>query len=114
MCVVIRFHDVLAGVVQPAISEQKSKAAQLQIILVIFLDCVRDKRDADLIQFAPPCRPGVISAESKCLVIFRVGEGFVLAFVPAEASADAEIAGDVLLQVEIDAILQTRRNVRRM
>ena len=48
---------------------------------------------------------GVVAAELEGLVDLGVGEGFVLALVPAEAAEDAQGVGELLLGVEAEAVL---------
>ena len=50
----------------------------------------------------------VVRAESDGLVDFGVGVGLVLALVPAETSVGADGGGELLLEVEADAVLYGR------
>ncbi len=102
--VVVALEDVFAGVVQVAVAQQKAQAAIAQIVLVIALDGVRDEGDAELVVGARAGVAGVVAAEGDSLVDLGVGEGLVLAFVPADACEDAEICGQLLLGVEAEAV----------
>ncbi len=91
---------VLAGSsFEMAVAEQKSKVAVLQIILVIFLDCIAHKGDADFVGRTLPSGSGVVEAEKPGLADLRIGKRFLLVVVPAEAACDTEVVGDLLLVV---------------
>ena len=92
-------------VVQVAVAEQEAEAAELQILLVVFLDGVGDEGHAELVVGPRPAAAGVVAAELEGLIDLGVGEGLVLALVPAEAGEDAEILGQLLLGVEAEAVL---------
>jgi len=53
---VIRFNDVLPSIIQPAVAQQKSKAAIGQIYLMIFLDSIRHERNTRAVLRAMPER----------------------------------------------------------
>src|SRR5271156_5474478 len=83
---VVGFENVLAAVVQAAISEKKSEAAEREIFLVIAGDSVRDKNEARAVEFSVPGGAvGGADADLSSLVRFGVDVGFVLAFVPSPA-----------------------------
>jgi hypothetical protein len=104
--VVVAFDDVFAAVVEVAVAEQEAEAAEFQILLVVGLDGVGDDGEADLVDGAMPAGSGVVGAEFDGLVHFGVGEGLVLALVPAEAAGDAEILRDFLLGVVAEAVFE--------
>ncbi len=52
--VVVALENVFAGVVQVAVAQEEAEAAELQIILMIFLDGVRDEGQAELVVRARP------------------------------------------------------------
>ena len=54
MHVVIRLQNIFPRVIQIPIPKQKSQAAVVQIILMIFFNCIGHEGDADLIEFAMP------------------------------------------------------------
>ena len=82
--VVVRLHDVLPPVVQVAIAEQEACASELQVMLVVGLDGVRNEDRAGFVQLAPPAFTAVVCANLNCLIDFRVSVGLMLAFVPAK------------------------------
>ena len=84
------FDDVFSPVIQMAIAEQKSQAAQRQIFLVIARNAVGNKSEPGaIVPFCPqpfPLRPG---AEFDGVVDFGVRVGLMLAFVPSPATEKA-------------------------
>ena len=89
---VVGLHDIFAAVVETAVAEQEAEAAIGEVGLVILLDCVGDESDAGAVLLAMP--PGAVCAESlgESLIDFRVGEGFGLAVIPAEAGEGGEVS----------------------
>src|SRR5579875_543030 len=102
---VVGLENVLTGVVQGAIAEEEAFAAQGEIGLVVALDGVCDPNHADLVVGATPAVAGHVAANFKGLVDLRVAEALMLAFVPAEAAEGANVGGELLLEVEPDAVL---------
>src|SRR5579862_1098344 len=74
MQVVVALEDIFSRVVQPAVAEKKSKTAKLQVVLMIFFDRVRDKRNSELVVGPRPRPAGIVSAELDRLIDFGVGE----------------------------------------
>src|SRR5271170_3343921 len=72
---------------------------------MIGLDGVRDESHAELVVGAGPCSAGVVAAELEGLVVLGVGEGFVLALVPAEAAEDTDILSQLLLCIQGKTVL---------
>ena len=104
--VVVAFEDVFAAVVELAVAQQEPQPAIFQVVLVVALDGVRDHGDAELVLGAMQAAHGVVAAKLHGLVHLGVGEGLVLALVPAEAAEGAQVAGDVLLGVVAEAVLE--------
>src|ERR1700683_190319 len=86
---VIGLDDIFAAVIQAAIAEQKSQATECQVFLVVAGDAVRDHGYTRAIEIATPARATCAQPKFKCLVIFRVGIGFVLTFVPTPAAENS-------------------------
>ena len=91
MPVVVALHDILAPVIELSIAQQKAQSTQPQVLLVIALDCVRNKGEPKLVVGTRPRAAGVVSAKFNSLVDLGVSKGFVLAFVSAETSEDAKV-----------------------
>ena len=51
---VIRFHDILAAVIEAAIAQQKTFAAIREIHLMIFFDAIRYESKSSAVLFAMP------------------------------------------------------------
>ena len=102
--IVVALENVFAGVVQFAIAQQKTETAKLQVSLMIRLDRIRNKSHAELVVGARPRSAGVVAAKLNGLVDFRVGEGLVLALIPADTGEGAQIRGQLLLGVEREAV----------
>src|ERR1035441_1902080 len=105
MCVVVPLQDVFASIRQTAVAEQETLAAMVQIILVVALDGVGDKRNTRFVVQAMPTAAVVIAAEENRLADLCVGERFALVVVPAESCEDAQTVGDLLLGIEAKAVL---------
>jgi len=103
--IVVSFDDVFATVVQFAVTEQETEATVGQVVLVVFLDGIADEGHAQLVVGAGPSASGVVAAERDGLIDLGVGEGLVLALVPADAGEGAEVPGHFLLGVEGEAVL---------
>ena len=86
---VVALHNILAAVIQISVAQQESKPAQLQIILVVLLDSVRNDYESELVYGAMPSRSNLVCAEFHCLIHFCIGERLVLPLVPAEAPEHA-------------------------
>src|SRR5580658_5939692 len=86
---VIGFDDIFAAIVQAAVAQQKSFAAQREIFLVFARDSVGNEDDASAVPLALPKRAFQGGTKLIRLIHFRVGVGFVLPFVPSPASEDA-------------------------
>ena len=63
------------------------------------------KSEAELVVGARPAVAVEVGAELEGLVDLGVGEGLVLALVPAEAAEGVEVGGELLLEVEAEAVL---------
>src|SRR5260370_492321 len=103
--VVVALEDVLAGVVESAVAEQEAEAAEGEVALVVAFDGVGDEGEADFVVGTSKGATGAVAAERDGLVDLGVGEGLVLAFVPAEAAGEAEVGGEYLFGVEAEAVL---------
>src|SRR5665213_1883904 len=107
---VVALEDVLARVVQLAVSQQKAQAAQLQILLMIALNGVGDEGEAEFVvrtvwQAEEAIRKRIVAAELDGLIDLGVCEAFMLAFIPAEASKGAQVARQLLIEVQSEAVL---------
>src|SRR5580692_846871 len=102
---VIRLYDVLAAIVQFAIAEEKAEATIGEVGLVIFADRIGDESNARPVLLAMP--PGASRAKSQVegLIDFRVGEGFSLAVIPAEAAEGGQVMSEILLEVHAESVL---------
>src|ERR1700734_2609774 len=110
---VIALDDVLATIVQAAVTEDKTEAAISQVILVILLDGVTDEGGTDFIGRPVPACARIVAGNHYGLRVFGVGIGLFLVIVPAEARADAEILGDLLGVVPAEAILHGAEALNR-
>ena len=102
---VVSLHDIFAAVVERAIAEEKAEAAIGEVDLVVLLDCVGNKSNAGAVLLAmPPC---AVRSKSfgEGLIDFRVGEGFGLAVIPAEAGECGQVAREILLEVDPESVL---------
>ena len=82
---VVGLENILAAIVELAVTEEESKTARGEIFLVVFLDGVGDEGDAGAVLLAMPPRAIGADALREGLVDFGVGERFSLAVVPAKA-----------------------------
>src|SRR5882762_3134888 len=71
---------------------------------MIVADAVTDKDEADAVVFAAPSPTVAARPDLPGLVHFRVGVGFVLAFVPSPTPEQAEPIGERLFEIGAEAI----------
>src|ERR1035438_5346513 len=76
------------------------------MLSVIRLDRVGDDGETNLFHGAMPPGSGVVRAGQNGLIYLGVGEGFVLALVPAEARKHPETLRDHLLRVIANAVCE--------
>jgi len=86
---VVGLQDVLAGVVKVTVAEQEAEASVAEVVLVVALDGVRDEGEAESVVRAGEGVTGKVATDDYGLVILRVCERLMLAFVPADACEDA-------------------------
>ena len=102
---VVTLDDILPPVVQLAIAEQESDAAERQILLVIPRNSIGNKCQSGTIQFSLPLRSLPASADLHRLVHFRVGVRFMLPFIPSPSRKEAEPIGERLFDIHAKSIL---------
>ena len=114
---IVALKNPLASVGQGSVPKQKALTAQSKIFAMIFRNCVSNKRSANSIEVAVPSIATERSAQFKSTVDFSVGEGLVVAFIPTPTSKQSDALGNLLLDVDSEAILDAalltaRLNVR--
>src|SRR6476660_2312631 len=109
---VVHLYDIFAAIVETAITQQKSRAAEREIFLMIPRNAVGNKGDAGAIQCSSPSPTVCRYPDLRGLVHFGVGVRFVPTFVPAPASERGEPVVERLLEICAEAILH--RGAKRM
>src|SRR6267378_7913115 len=71
---------------------------------MIVADAVTDKDEADAVVLAAPSLTIAARPDLPGLVHFRVGVGFVLAFVPSPTPEQAEPIGERLFEVDAESV----------
>src|SRR5882672_6094018 len=79
---------------------------------MVVADAVADKDKTHPVVLAAPASAIATRANLPGLIHFRVGVGFVLAFVPSPAAKDACPIGKSLFEVDTEAVLH--RSLQRM
>src|SRR5208282_1169512 len=91
-------------VVQSAVAKKKAEASIGEVGLMVFTNCVSNKRNPCPVLLAMP--PSAVGSQpsGKSLIDFRVGERFGLAVVPAKAAEGGQMPREVLLQVHTESV----------
>ena len=100
--------NVLTAIVQAAIAKHKAQTSVSQILLVLMADSVADKSQPDPIVPSSPFVAICSDPDLERFVIFGVGEGFVLSFIPSPAAKHTHPFGDRLLEIQCKTILDRR------
>src|SRR5579884_3063124 len=105
---VVHLGDILSPIVEPPISEQKSKSAERQIFLMVTRNAIRNECGPQMIQVPTPAL--AVSSETKqdSLVDLCVRIGFVLPFVPSPTTENSEPVIQVLFEIDSESILNRR------
>src|SRR5580704_2287875 len=113
MCGVKRFDDFFGAVGETTISEQKSQAAEREILLMRRNDAVRDESHSGAVISPAPPRSFPKGAKLERAVHFRVCERLVASVAPSQASESAQVRRKFLLKIEAQAILMATLPPRR-
>src|ERR1700756_1826314 len=79
---------------------------------MIMADAVTDKNEADAVVLAAPSPTVAASPDLPGLVHFRVGVGFMLAFVPSPPPKETEPIGERLFEISAESVFN--RGLKRM
>src|SRR5215471_6681760 len=73
---------------------------------------VRHECASNLVLWTVPALPGIIRAEGKRVVIFGIGKGLEMWFLPANTHESAERPRDRLVDVDAEPVLDTTLSAR--
>src|SRR5580704_6433049 len=104
---VVGFDDVLRGVAERAVADQDAEPAGCQIVGVVRRDLVHDAGNAHAIVRPAPRRALDRQAEQQAGVDVGEGTDLAAAVIPAEAPEQADTVGDLLFEVEVEAVFGT-------
>src|SRR5260370_3369387 len=79
---------------------------------MLVADAITDKDEADAVVLAAPSLTVAARPDLPGLVHFRVGVGFVLAFVPSPTPEQAEPIGERLFEIGAESVFN--RGLKRM
>jgi hypothetical protein len=103
--VVVSLEDLLPAVRQGAVASKDAEATGGEEVLVDFGDAVQGSGKADGVVGPTPVFAFDAEAERGSAVNVTEDPGFVVPVAPAKAGEDADVLGDLLLEVEAEAVL---------
>src|SRR5689334_8090951 len=98
------FEDFLRAVGEPAVTEKETESSKHEIFLMVLYDAVGHEDRAGTIIVAMPEGAADKTAELKRAIVFRIGEGFVMAVAPAKAAERAHLRSNFLVEVQFEAV----------
>src|SRR5260370_783038 len=105
---VVSLKNILSPIGKRTVSEKESFSSQLQILTMIIREAISRKRDTDFVLFASPAVSFQIKSQLHGVIDFRVGERFVVAFIPTVSAKESYLLRSLLLEVDAKAVLDLR------
>src|SRR6267378_12046 len=101
----VALNNVLASVVQLAIAEKKTHAAEREVLLVATRDAVRNERQTSAVKFPAPPPATSANADFCRLIHFGIRERFVLALVPSPPAEHSHPLMERLFEIDTESVL---------
>ncbi len=105
MCSVIGFDNILAAIIERTVPDEEAGSSVSEVSLVILGNCVRENCQTRAVVSAMPDGAFGAYTRGEGLIDFRVGEGLSFSIVPAKPGEGSQVACEILLQVDAEAVL---------
>src|SRR6266850_2915510 len=103
---VVALDNVFPAVGQPAVPQKKARSTQLQILLVVARNPVRNKNNSGAIEFSVPPPAAGASSELHRLIHLGVRKRFMPAFIPAPSAENTHPGIQWLFEIHAKSVFE--------